>query len=169
MAISLQTLPNMVRIASIKTDTDSTSVTISNINASRDDVLLLTFNTTNPADSKTIYHLYFNGDSTDTNYYTQYMLGNGSTLSSDRENASVVGAATASQTLACTVYIYVSPSGIIKFLSLVNRDDSSSVKVLTRTGVYTQTVTGISSITITGSNANSIGSGTVIELWKLRR
>jgi len=65
---------------------NTTAIEITGLDLDNDKIYELVFNAKNPTVSRTDYYLYFNGDTTNTNYYAQWMWVEGTRVSCARTN-----------------------------------------------------------------------------------
>jgi len=123
----------------------------------------------NPTASGSAYHLYVNGDTTDTNYYCQYITGNGTNVTPARVNEPIIGYVPAGNRVYDIVNISKDPDGYFRYYVNTNRYSSSSIQVQIQAGVKTATIDNITSLRVQANVSNAIGAGSKFILFKARR
>jgi len=107
------------------------------------------------------YLMYYNDDTTDSNYEIQFFECSGTSKSSSRYAYPYIGSV--SNGNRCTIYCWIdlSPGGYGNFKSVCSRDiDTSSPIYQSRNGgKHTGTLANITKITIKSSATNGLGSG----------
>lgn len=123
----------------------------------------------NPTASYTYYSINVEGDYTSTNYYGQYLLGNGTSASADRGNAAVFCSIESGDRFLSQVSISKDPDGYFRAFSVSSRNSGSSVKIESRAIVKTATVSNITQIRIQASETGGIGAGSKFILLRTKR
>ena len=123
----------------------------------------------NPSGSDSTYYIYVNGDTTNTNYYNQFLQANGTTVNANRQNLPAIGAINSGYGGLFNVSITKDPDGYFRFYSAINRESGSGIKNLSRSGIKTATITNITSLRVQAETSNAIGAGSKLILFKVRR
>jgi len=115
------------------------------------------------------YFIYVNGDTTNANYYNQYLQANGTTVNANRQNLPVIGAINSGYGGLFNITAAKDPDGYFRFYSEINRESGSSIKNLSRSGIKTATITNVTSLRVQASVSNAIGAGSKLILFKVKR
>jgi hypothetical protein len=121
---------------------------------------------TNPTINTTEYKLYFNGDTTDTNYYYQYILADGATVSSGRSNSSRYLGVEAGEEVIGFGTTQRDPAGYVKSSIFEARRDPATVLIL-QTAHTWLTQANVTQMDFTSSVAGAIGVGSRIMIFKV--
>jgi hypothetical protein len=120
----------------------------------------------NPLSVGNAYRLFVEGDYAATNYYNQFLEVNGTSVGGARENSPNIAYADAGERVSTFVYLVRDPDGYVRYGAWEARLTGGNIKIDLRTGCKTATVTNITSIRIDGNNANGIGTGSRIMLFR---
>jgi hypothetical protein len=110
--------------------------------------------------------LYVNLDTTETNYYDQVIDANGAVITVARYNSCYLGGLPASNRLVVYCLIWRDPSGYSRHFSFTSRHTGSAVVLQNWACSSTLTRTNITKLTIYAGAANSLATGTRIQLSK---
>ena len=142
------------------------NVTISGLDINTDKIYKLFINLRNSADTYTDFYLVVNGDGNATNYYSQNLVVNGTTISANSQtNSARFGYIPYQANATFEINIMKDTSGHFRALSLENY---SNVIIYLSTIYKNDTITNITSLSIYGVLSNALGAGTHILLTKLR-
>jgi len=108
--------------------------------------------------------LYVNGDTTRTNYYSQYLDQDGATRTKARENNPIIGKLDTSTEAFIVASIMRDPTGYPRILAKSNWKRSNTLMRSDRTVIKTATVANITQLTLTAEQANSIAIGSRVIL-----
>jgi len=108
--------------------------------------------------------LYVNGDTTRTNYYSQYLDQDGATRTKARENNPIIGKLDTSTEAFIVASIMVDPTGYPRILAKSNWKRGNTLMRSDRTVIKTATVANITQLTLTAQQANSIEIGSRVIL-----
>ena len=142
-----------------------TSYTFSglNINADEEVVLVATIDGT----AFNNVSIYFNGNTTGTNYYNQLLSASNTSVSGLRTNSSY--ALWTSLNCFSLINIKLTNNGYIVWQSNTERYFSTSnIDLINIYGTSTFTTSQITSLTITHASANGIGIGSRFQLYKVK-
>lgn len=109
---------------------------------------------------------FINGDTTLTNYYSQYAYANGTGLSGSRVNTPQLTQMTASQSSSLYVCNITRSNGYPFLHTVGSFNDASTIQTLQNITKKTATVTNITQLTFTASVASSIGVGSKIRIYR---
>jgi len=143
-----------------------TTVSFTGLDLDADKRYLLIFVVTNPTASSSYYDIYFNGDTTRTNYYRQWLGAASTSISAARANDPAIISLGAGKEVFCIVEIMRDPAGIPRFSTNNNIDDTSAVAINLNYGAWI-TSANVTSIDITAGTANAIGIGSKFILFKV--
>lgn len=145
-------------------------VTISNLNLSNWHyyLLLYRFRNTNAANPATFY-LWFSGDTTPTNYYSQYLTAAGTTVSAGTDNAPIVGTCPASQSCSGFLFIEWIGAGYAGWISYSHSGSRNGPVIEIRAGSHA--VSGnVTSVTFTKGNATGpLDAGSKLLMYKVKK
>jgi hypothetical protein len=122
----------------------------------------------NPQASDTNISMYVNGDYTDTNYYQQYLLADGTTVSANRSNNALVGSVFAGTCLLQYAFLTIYPTGQPILVTMSGRRVGASLGTYYRAWNYTVAVSNITSLRFASSVAGGIGTGSKILIYRLK-
>lgn len=148
---------------------NTTSYTFSGLNIGKGDEIVLVVDAVNTTTSDAGYRLFFNGNTTLTNYYYQYIEANGSTIGSGRSNSTELVAANSNNQKAMTIAnIKLTNSGYMIYQTHnIRKYGLSSIHTVDVYCTSTFTSSSITSITITSQIANCIGTNSRFQLYKI--
>jgi len=154
------------KIAEIEVTADTTAITFTGLDLDADKAYFLLFKVKNPSTSELAYYLFFNDDTTTSNYYNQLIHGDDSNISGARENRPVIVGITGGSVGLSKVTIMRSPDGRPRYMAENTRESPSSIRVSLRYGAWT-TDANVTKIEIQSQDANAIGAGSKVILFKL--
>ena len=129
-------------------------------------LLTATFENTSATDSKVF--MFVNGNTTNTNYYSQTITANTSTLTSSRGNESVFSGCNTGKASYCVANIFVTNGNRFVCQGHTARNLDSAILILDRYATSTFDVSTITSIRVQSEITNALGVGTRIRLYKLK-
>ena len=157
------------KVAEVEVSSDCDYVEFTGLDGNSAWFYILFFTIKNSSGSDTGYRTYVNGDTENTNYYVQNIIGNGSSISSARGNSAEIGYVAAGERLSIEATITKDPDGYFRVYSKQNRYIGSNVQVDIRAVCKTATITNITSLRVQSSVADAIGAGSKFILFKARR
>lgn len=147
---------------------NTTSVTLNNFGTiTKDDFIKATMSIVSNTTLPQKYGFYPNGNTTDTNYFNQRIVADGTSISSVRENRQYIGVNDEIGTLYISTLLKISENNKFNLFSNFGRA-SSNVRV--NFGYQTSTVnfeSGITSLTLNTSGGNQIGANSRIQIYRL--
>ena len=154
---------------------NETSRTFSGLSITKDDFIKIVATITNGSSTETVIRLFPNttvgvsGFDTNTNYHTQALLGNGTSVSASRSNINLLGFAVGSQTATFTSFAKLSENGKFNTFSLRNNQLTSSLLTsfdycTSSNLTFNDTIT---SLTFTAGTTNGLGTGSRIQIYRL--
>jgi hypothetical protein len=153
-------------LADITVSTATSTVGITGLNIDKDDEILLVADIYNPSPGTSTYRLFANNDTTTTNYYSQSLQANSTTVSAARGNVATLSSIPNFRGLAMA-YIKLTNSGYVTFQSKTMYDYGGSSLVLYDSyATSTFTATSITQLTVSSSAANAIGIGSRFQLYR---
>ena len=156
------------KVADITVSTATTTVSISGLNIDKTGEYMLVSDFSVPNNTFDIT-LFANNNVTNTNYYSQLLTANSTTVSSARYNVPYLG--TVNTTFKCFYYINIklTNSGYFTYQSRGNHNyASTTLQIENFYGASTFTSTSITSLTITAQVASAINIGSRFQLYKLK-
>jgi hypothetical protein len=156
-----------VKVADITTTANATQVDISSLSIGKDSEYLLVGDVTFSSGAN--YHLTPNDLTTLTNYYSQIIVGNGSTASAVRENSPFVLSNNPNPSLA---YIHIKLSEIGAFTAQSYNIRGTGQTDLRLSNFFvsstSEAITSITKLNFFSSTSDAIGSGSRFILYKLK-
>jgi hypothetical protein len=145
----------------------ATTLTLSGLDLSSYKCVFLSWSFDNATGSSSNLSIYYNADTTATNYETQVLTGNGSSVSSSRANDAFVIGLVANEPSIGTAVIRYDQDGKARWTSVLNRGPAATM--LLQIGGQMWTVAGaITGITVSASVASSLAIGSTFSLWGFR-
>jgi len=154
------------KILDMKMKTDVLRITVITLDLDESKIWLLFFDARNPTASDTVYRLYFNGDFTDANYYTQLLRGSGTSVFASRENAPIIGSVPAKTSAFMVIRITRPPDGLPRFLCATSHLAPADIEITLRSGAYT--IAGnVKRIDVESEVGDGIGAGSKLIMFGL--
>lgn len=116
------------------------------------------------AGSGSVY-LFINNDTTITNYYSQLISSNDTTIGGGRGNSSRIVDLITGDYHKCNLNVSLIYSKVV-YNSFVNYSDDSNIQTYLFSGSKIATVANITQLTFTSSVASSIGVGSKIRIYR---
>lgn len=156
-------------LADITVSSATTQVDITGLNIGKDEEIVLIADVYNPTASGTPLSILVNGNYTVTNYYTQYISVNGTSVTAGRENNANLQYHDPVRKLLAIAKIKLTNSGYFVWQSDANRayDLGSQLFYVPIYGTSTFTLSSITSLRISVGVANAIGIGSRFQLYKI--
>jgi hypothetical protein len=115
--------------------------------------------------------LFVNGDTTVTNYDSQYLYANHTTITGARENNANLLSALNGHSISAVIHVgMVAGSGSNNYARITNSgapaSAGSSIDLLLRTVAYRTSITNITQLTFSPTGASAIGVGTKIRIYR---
>lgn len=155
-------------LADTTISTAVTSVDISSLTLGKSDEIILVSDIVNTSASTSTYSLYFNNNTTATNYYAQRLTADNTTVNSARTNNALMVDQVASGKTLIESAIKLANSGYI--VAQHNSAEAYSGSGIILNDYYettTFTATSITQLTITASVTNAIGIGSRFQLYRI--
>lgn len=146
---------------------DTTTVTFNNIDLSKDGEYEL-WCYIEGATSNTSVYVFFNNDTTLTNYYNQALTANSTTVSGSRTNNPAILNLQQNESSFGVVKIMQNASGFGLAQCTTNRVDGSGVQLAVRTMSTSATISNITRIDVTHQDTNGLGSGSIFRLYRVK-
>jgi len=146
-------------LADITVSADCTNIDINGLDINTHGAYEILFSVKNPTASEAFYYLYVEGDYTATNYYSQYIYAQGTSVTSVRANIPEIIRLSSNNYGSAHIVLWRDPGGYPEWRSDTVRYPGSSVDLVSWAGGKTGTVSNITSIRIASSVANAIGAG----------
>ena len=143
-------------------------VDFTSLDINTDKFYILFMTVTNPQASNSLAYFFVNGDYTTTNYYRQYILGSGTSVTGARTNDPGLGNVEAGTEATWPVFIFRDPQGYARATSLCNKGDPAGITAFFVGIAKTATVENITSIRIAAQQSGGIGAGSKLVLCKPR-
>lgn len=110
--------------------------------------------------------MYFNNDTTATNYYEQLIDGDGSTAAAARANNAVVQTMPVSES-STGFYVIAREVGKVKTIGMMTNNDGSALSIQNHSHVWDVTATNVTRITFTSAGADTIEVGSRIMIFSV--
>lgn len=112
-------------------------------------------------------NLYFNGDTTNTNYYCQRVYNTSTTNSSARENQPlVINTVNSGEPFFVQGVIYVDPAGKLTIRGSSVYNNSTTLEIMDWGIQYTQVIAAITAITATYNASTACFNGAKFDLYQ---
>jgi hypothetical protein len=145
----------------------ATTLSISGLNLDVDTRYEISFEGANATGSATTLSLYFNSDTTATNYDVESVGFAGATTTPARANSSVFGQMAATSGTASVDMILTKGQDGKPSARIVAREDiTTAIRLRSCSQMWRTSGTNVTGITITASVANSLAIGSIIRVWK---
>ena len=159
----------MEKVSEVNVSSDCTYVDFTGLDGNSVWFYVLHGTMKNPTGSAEEYYLYVNGDTTDTNYYLQYLDVYGTTVSANLVNSPPMAYAPSGASTLSVVHITKSPTGYFQYVAHEGRHQSN-VFLNLRAGIKANaTISNITSLRVQAQQSNGIGAGSKLILFKVRR
>ena len=124
----------------------------------------------NPLGSSCIYYLYVNGDTTNANYYYQWITAASTVISANRENAPVLLSLSAGQSVFLFITMTKDPQGYFRYnISAFGELATTALTWGAGSGIKSNaTITNITSLRIAAGSTGGIGQNSFLLLCKPR-
>ena len=142
-----------------------TSVTFSGLDGNAAGGYYLDMGCINALASAITLKLYINGDTTDTNYYRQYIYADSTSISANRSNLPKIASVAASKTLV--THLNINCVNNVAAWDIVSSDSNGSA--MNVNFMYFERVpatSNITSITLQGSDSSCIAIGSTFRLYR---
>jgi hypothetical protein len=146
-----------------------TQIDITSLNLVKGEEYVLVSDIYNPTATGSDYSLFTNANYTSTNYYRQYLIANGTSISAGRINDGAFTLANNGYKSFCITKIKLTNNGYVVHQSntIQRYNEPSNYHIYDVYGTSTFTVASITSLRISGSVASSIGIGSRFQLYKV--
>jgi hypothetical protein len=145
----------------------ATTLTLSGLDLSAYTAFKVHVKLKNPTGSTALVSLYYNADTTATNYHQQYLLGNSTTITAARSNDGIVIVMSATSKTNARIEIETDVDGIPRAFVKTNRDNGSGLILQNRVHQWTS-ATNITSITLSSSVASSLDIGSTFTVYGIQ-
>jgi len=152
------------KLAEVDAATDITTMTITGLDLDASKAFLLLFKVANPTASSAAYRLFFNNDTTETNYYFQALWVTGTTIAAGRWNKPELIFLDAGYEGFATCYVMRPPDGLPRYFASVVRRSGSEVILASNAGSWV-TAANVTRIDVSASVVNGIGVGSKLILF----
>lgn len=142
----------------------ATTLTLSELNLSAYKAFFATFRLDNATGSAANISLYYNADTTATNYYVQSVSGSNTTVSGARGNSAILATMDANETLTWTATIVNDLDGRPRAFLHLSDGAAASVVMHVESHVWTS-ATNITGITLSSAIASSLAIGSTFSVW----
>jgi len=159
----------LIKVSEVEVSSDCTYVDFTGLDGNSAWFYVLFATIKNPTASGSGYNLFVNGDTTETNYYNQWINIDGTSRNSDRENRPWAVYNEAGVKNFYEVIISKDPDGYFRYVGKGNRREGSNVILVLTAGCKTATISNITSLRIQSSVSGAIGTGSKFILFKARR
>jgi hypothetical protein len=146
----------------------ATNITISGLDLDADQCYHIQLLIDNATGSNTTINLFFNSDTTTTNYDNESITGNGSTISSTRANTASIGGVNSSATaiMETSLKLRRDFDGRPRSTWTLNRENTTAILHQEFSQMW-RTANNVTSITINANVASALSIGSYMRIWKL--
>jgi len=155
-------------LADVAPATDVTQITITGLTMVGYRRWLFQFITRAPAAEGSRYDLFFNGDLTLANYYTQYILATGTSIGAGRSNTPSLFFLAADQPGYVVGNILIDHASYPRYDSRASRAPAAGIIIYLLVAARTITVTDITRLDIIATTTNGIRAGSRFTLWGIK-
>jgi len=145
-----------------------TTITVTGLDLDAAKAYILLFRVTNPTGSTSNISLYYNNDTTATNYYRQSLYGTSTTVGASRINDGVISDVLAGQEANLLIWIYRDPAGYVRAMPFENSRDPASLLLRMLFHIWV-TKANVTRIDLTASVTGSIGVGSNLIIFKVSK
>jgi len=145
-----------------------TSITITGLDLDAAKAYLIFCKLTNPTATDASLYLYYNGETTATNYWRQYLYATGSTVSGARGNNAYLTPHFAGTETNYVIWIFRDTEGRPRAFLHANYNDPATLTILMNTHVWVSTV-NVTQIDFTASVTGAIGIGSKVTIFKVSK
>ena len=163
-----QKLLGWEKIKEITVDTDTDTVSFTNLNGLVDSFYMLLATVKNPTTSNANYRIYVEDDTDPANYYHQYFVADSTSVTSDRANNPNAFNVAANERSFICILINIDPDKFFRYFSLANEQTGSTQILAMRAGSKTTTITNITRIDIISTVSSAIGAGSKFVLLRCK-
>jgi hypothetical protein len=157
------------KIAEISVSSNVDYVDITGLNINNDRVYVLYSIVKNPTSTAGSIKLYVEGDTTNTNYYTQRTYSSGSSVFAGRENIGYIGISSGGDVGMGVCVIMKTSTNIPTWTVHWNRNVGSSIETMSASGCCISPKSNITTIRIVGAASGGIGAGSYFLLCSAYR
>jgi len=154
------------KVAEVTTTATVTTISLTGLDLDAAKVYMMIIRLANPTGGAVGYRCYYNGDTTDANYYNQNFVISGTTISAGRVNDATIMYISAGQEATVVSYIQRDPAGYVRNLAIGMRSDPASVNTNQRHQTWVTTA-NVTRIDISSVPADGIGAGSRVILFKV--
>jgi hypothetical protein len=146
----------------------ATNITMSGLDLDADQCYHIQLLIDNATGSNTTINLFFNSDTTTTNYDNESITGNGSTISSTRANTASIGGVNSSATaiMETSLKLRRDFDGRPRSTWTLNRENTTAILHQEFSQMW-RTANNVTSITINANVASALSIGSYMRIWKL--
>jgi len=148
-------------------ETDLTEIDVTGLDLRRDKLYIVTLTLKNPTASHEAIAIYAEGDTTPTNYYTQFLGIVGTAVSCGRLNESQVAYVDAGERVLYVARVALDPDGYFRWYSPGSRRTGSAVIIHVLAGCKTAPLTNVTRLTFRAAVAGGIGAGSRLAIYSL--
>jgi hypothetical protein len=122
----------------------------------------------NPTASAFGLYMFINGDYTTANYYYEYLLASGTSVSASRGNAAAITGGYGGEGLITTAFLTLAPGNYPYAWSVTARRPGNLLDGFYLAWTYIYSVSNITSLRFQSNVASCIGAGTRILIYRLK-
>jgi hypothetical protein len=146
----------------------ATTLAISGLDLDADTLYFVQIEVGNATGSALILSLYYNADTTATNYDIQAFLASGTSPSPGRANSAAFMGVAANASASINGFITKNPTGTrVSSEWRARQDHTTAINLRTCAHLWRTTGTNVTGLTLSSNVANSLAIGTVIRVWKI--
>lgn len=144
----------------------ATSISISGLDLTTDHEYLLRVSLVNATGSSATISMFYNGDTTATNYYNQITTSDNTSTTAARVNSARVIIDNANECVVAWIYIRKDIDGKPRALCQMNRDLPSAMKTSILTHAW-NSATNVTSLALTSDISSALDVGSYVAIYKL--
>jgi hypothetical protein len=145
----------------------ATSLTVSGLDLATDQEYYVRIVLGNATGSAANISLFYNADSTSTNYDRQSLAANNTTISGARANDAIIAGMAASGNTSVSVRIRRRANDTVGAISEAVRDPTTAILLQYFAHAWRTTATNVTGITLTSTVANSLSVGSYIQVFRI--
>lgn len=146
----------------------ATNLGLSGLDLGVDESYFIQFEFLNATATQTYLRLRFNGDTTDTNYWYEWTVGGGTTVTAGNGNDSVIGVLNANEQASGTIWIRKDVNGLTRVMAQYSRGGTGGLCVV-HFMFYWTSAANMTSLNFNASIARSLETGSKLRCFKVKQ
>jgi len=153
------------KLAEYTFSTNGSQVTFTGLDIKTHRFYMFVVTAYNPSTTDAVIHCFINGDTTATNYYSQYCCSDATAVSAARENSAAMLNVANGAAMFGVAWLGLDCNGYPRWYGLSAERAVGSIRNITRAGGYIKSVTNITRVDLVTSVAGAFGIGSKIIVY----